>query len=97
MAYFPNSTAGEVLDRQCSDCPLGSGWNDPSQKQLFDDEPEMRPCPVAFVQLEYNYTQVDNNDLRRAMNFLISEDGICQVRKELQDIRNDESATEGRP
>lgn len=25
MAYFPNSTAGDVLDAQCGTCPLGDG------------------------------------------------------------------------
>ena len=82
MAYFANSTEGEILDQQCADCPLGAGWNDPDQTKLFDDEPDMRPCPVAGVQLEFNYTQIKNRGLQPAMNRLIDNDGICQVRNE---------------
>jgi hypothetical protein len=39
------------------------------------------PCPVALVQLEYNYEQLDdgNAKLREAMNLLINEQGICKT------------------
>lgn len=137
MAYFPNSCAGEVLDEQCHDCPLGAGWSgSPDQRRMFADERPMRPCPVAFVQLAHNYTQIrgsgcdrtadfleqmakiappkfverENNigygssetqlktaiewlrsdDFRDAMNLLIDEDGICQVRKLLVEIRDEQ-------
>lgn len=88
MAYFPNATAGDVLDHQCSDCPLGYGWNNPDQKRLFDSEAIPRPCPVALVQLQYNYDQVGIPKLEAAMNCLINKDGICQVRLQLVEIRN---------
>lgn len=95
MAYFPNATAADVLDAQCADCPLGHGWNDRRQGELFDAEREPRPCPVLFVQLEFNYKQLDdgNADLRRAMNALINESGECQVRKQLVAIRRESEAT----
>jgi hypothetical protein len=90
MAYFSNSTEGEILDAQCADCPLGAGWNDPDQKQLFDViEQKMRPCPVAFIQLDFNYDQLAKGQekLRHAMNCLINEKGVCQVREQLLQIR----------
>lgn len=38
------------------------------------------PCPVFLVQMQYNYEQCDNPKLKEAMNILISEDGICNLR-----------------
>lgn len=93
MAYFSNGSEGEILDRQCSDCPLGAGWNDPNQKRLFADEAPMRPCPVAYVQFQFNYKQCEKGQerLREAMNFLINEKGVCQVREQLLQIRSEQS------
>lgn len=67
MAYFPNATAGDILEQQCADCPLGDGIEEES-------------CPILLVQLLYNYDQCDNKKLAEAMNCLINEDGICQMR-----------------
>lgn len=66
MAYFPNGTAGEVLDNQCGECKLS-------------DE---APCPVLFVQMTFNYSQLDdgNKPLREAMDYLVNEDGRCQMK-----------------
>lgn len=89
MAYFANSSE-EVLSEQCADCPLGYGWNDPSQKPLFPVEQTPKPCPVALIQLQYNYEQLGNPCLRAAMNCLVSESGICQVRKLLVEERQRE-------
>ena len=38
------------------------------------------PCPVAWVQLEYNYKQIDNPTLRDAIRSLVSDDGTCQMK-----------------
>jgi hypothetical protein len=67
MAYFPNGTAGEILDNQCCDC-------------LHEDE--WLWCPVYAVQFLFNYDQVGKGQekLRQAINMLVSEDGICKVR-----------------
>jgi hypothetical protein len=89
MAYFPNGTAGEILDAQCADCPLGYGWNDPNQKRLFDVDEVARPCPVAAVQLIYNYDQIGNDNLRKAMSILIDNSGKCQVRQQLLAAKSD--------
>jgi hypothetical protein len=94
MAYFSNGSEGEVFDWQCYDCPLGYGWNEPDQKRLFDDsvkDREPKPCPTALIQLQYNYDQVDNKKLREAMTALVDDDGICQTRKILMQIRQEEA------
>lgn len=68
MAYFPNSSAGAVLTDQCDVCL--HGMND----GLL--------CPIAYVQVEYNYKQLDvgNTDLQAAMNLLIADQGECRMK-----------------
>lgn len=68
MAYFSNSSEGEVLDVQCYDCPLGGGC-----------------CPVLSVQMLYNYDQLEDGQekLREAMELLVDDKGVCQVRKKI--------------
>ena len=68
MAYFSNSSEGEVLDVQCYDCPLGGGC-----------------CPVRSVQMLYNYDQLEDGQekLREAMELLVDDKGVCQVRKKI--------------
>lgn len=98
MGYFPNSCAGEVLDRQCGDCPLGYGWSNPRQRKLFEDPArEPKPCPVAFVQLNYNYDQLKtgNEQLREALGFLIDSNGVCMTRALLVEIREAEQRDAG--
>ena len=53
-----------IVDAQCDMCELDIDM----------------PCPILQVQLEYNYKQVNNPDLKAAMNILINEKGICQMR-----------------
>lgn len=64
MAYFPNSSAGETLDQQCSDCKI----------------PDDAPCPVLLAQMVYNYEQVGNPKLKDCLNTLIDEKGNCQMK-----------------
>ena len=68
MAYFPNGTAGEYLDEQCAEC--------------IHEDPEAG-CPVALIQLEYNYSQHNkgNSSLKKAMGWLINDTGDCQIKK----------------
>lgn len=87
MAYFPNGCSGEVLDEQCHDCPLGHGWHDPAMRDLFEVEREGLPCPTFLIQMHYNYDQHDIPKLKQAMTWLIDDDGICQTRKLLVEIR----------
>lgn len=69
MAYFSNGSEGEILDQQCCDC-------------IVNDD---APCPVLFVQMEFNYDQLKkgNESLQKAMNILIDKKGICQMKKVL--------------
>lgn len=76
MAYFSNSSSGEVLNEQCADCPLGYGWNDPAQQELFDREAVPRPCPVALVQLTYNYKQIRSGGCDATADYLESLQGV---------------------
>ena len=94
MAYFSNSSDGSILDDQCCDCPLGYGWNDPGQRQLFGQEREVKPCPTALVQAMYNYDQLKpgNEQLRAAMATLVDDDGVCKTRKLLVEIRREQHA-----
>lgn len=85
MAYFSNGSEGSILDEQCCDCPLGYGWHDPQQGELFDSTSEDGlPCPTALVQLTFNYDQCKNEKLKKAMTMLVGDDGICQTRKLLK-------------
>ena len=89
MAYFSNGSEGETLEAQCRDCPLGYGWEDPNQSEMFGDVREPRPCPTYAIQGFYNYDQVEkgNEKLRDAMRFLVNDKGECQTRKQLVEIR----------
>lgn len=53
------------------------------------------PCPVFLVQMLHNYDQCDNEKLKAAMNLLIDERGICQVRPQL--LRAGVKAPESNP
>lgn len=72
MAYFANGTEGQILDDQCDRCIHG----------MLDSA----LCPVALVQMTYNYKQLDdgNEDLRTAMQTLINKKGECQMKHAMQ-------------
>lgn len=55
-----------MLDMQCLDCPIGRHGD--------------APCPILWMQLEYNYKQVNNPLAREIMNTLIDEKGNCQMK-----------------
>ncbi len=90
MAQFSNSSE-DVLSEQCADCPLGFGWNNPNQHTLFDAERIPKPCPVAFIQLTYNYDQMKdgNKQLKEAVTYLVDDAGVCQVRELLLEARQE--------
>ena len=45
------------------------------------------PCPVALVQMTFNYDQCDDSEakLRQAMTYLVNDEGTCEVRKQILD------------
>ena len=64
MAYFANSTHGDVLDAQCDMCPLGES---------------LPLCPVKSCScgsIMYNWMTAG---LKEAMSLLVSELGQCMV------------------
>jgi hypothetical protein len=67
MAYFANGSEGATLDDQCCEC-------------ILCDEAHEICCPILAVQMTYNYDQVGNDDLRAAMNLLVSKKGECQLK-----------------
>jgi hypothetical protein len=74
MAYFSNGSEGMYLDDQCAEC-------------IHAREDAL--CPIAAVQLEFNYDQQKkgNGDLKKAMSFLINDDGDCQMLPFIDEIR----------
>lgn len=42
-------------------------------------------CPVFLVQMLHNYDQCGNEKLKAAMNLLINEEGLCQMRQLLME------------
>lgn len=56
------------------------------------------PCPIAWVQLEYNYEACNNPVARKILDFLVNQDGTCamfkQFRKDLEIDPNQEDLFE---
>lgn len=95
MAYFPNGSCGEVLEMQCMDCPLGFGWNNVKQGTLFEDDRQPLPCPVALAQMLFNYDQTKPGaeHLRECLTVLVADDGTCQTRELLVQVREKAAAS----
>lgn len=66
MAYFSNSSAGVNFDQGCMDCPLAD----------HDDF----LCPIAKVQLAYNYEQVGNRAATEILEALVDQEDGCMIR-----------------
>ena len=64
MVYFSNSGEGMWLDEQCCEC-------------IHEDETAL--CPIAEIQLMYNYDQVGNELAEKIMDKLISKGG-CRMK-----------------
>ena len=39
----------------------------------------LKPCPIAWVQMNYNYDAVNNDVATAILNDLVKDDGTCQV------------------
>jgi len=39
------------------------------------------PCPIAMVQMHYNYDAVNNKVARKILNDLVKNDGTCTMKK----------------
>ena len=64
MAYFPNGTAGMVLDEQCDKCLIDHDW----------------PCPILLAQTHYNYDQCDIPKMQELLNMLVDSVGYCMMK-----------------
>ncbi len=42
------------------------------------------PCPIAYVQMTYNYDACNNEVATKILNDLVSEGGLCQMFKEFK-------------
>ena len=62
MAYFSNSSEGDVFVAQCGRCKYGQS-----------------SCPIAFVQMMYNYDAVNNAEATAILDALVKQDGTCTV------------------
>ena len=45
------------------------------------------PCPVAWVQMEYNYEACNNKTARAILDYLVSNNGTCAM-YEMMDKHN---------
>ncbi len=36
-------------------------------------------CPVALIQMQYNYSQFQNADVKQILDWLVKNDGTCTV------------------
>jgi hypothetical protein len=65
MAYFPNGSAGEVLDEQCAEC--------------LPDEP--CPVFLVQMEYNYTQCEDGQEKMRSLLNFLVDKKGTCQMKK----------------
>ena len=47
--------------------------------ECIHEDPEAG-CPVALVQMSFNYDQTDNKKLAEALTMLVNEKGECQMK-----------------
>ena len=57
-----------------------------SEGMCFDDQCArckygQDPCPIALVQMEYNYEACNNETARKILDSLVSNDGTCSMFK----------------
>ena len=43
-----------------------------------------KPCPIAYVQMAYNYPACNNEVARKILDFLVKDDGTCEMFKTFQ-------------
>jgi len=55
-----------------------------SEGECFDDQCSRckygeDPCPIAWVQMEYNYEACNNKTARKILDYLVRNDGVCAM------------------
>jgi len=53
---------------------------------VFDEECStckygQEPCPIALVQIQYNYDTCQNPKLKELLDCLVKQDGTCEMKK----------------
>jgi len=61
-----------------------------SEGAVFDEQCSMckygdRPCPIFWVQIEYNYDACNNETARKILNDLVKDDGTCEMFKQFKE------------
>ena len=46
---------------------------------------DMKPCPIAWVQLEYNYEACNNEVATKILNELVKDNGECAMKKFMEE------------
>ena len=74
MAYYSNSSEGDLFDEQCTEC-------------IHADEEAM--CPVAYIQATYNYDQHGKGQekLKEIMDILVDNKKGCMVKPWIDKLR----------
>jgi len=57
-----------------------------TEGEVFDEQCEKckygkKACPVAWVQIEYNYNAVNNKTATKILNHLVKDNGECSMWK----------------
>lgn len=58
----------------------GEQFESQCDKCIFGKE----PCPIAFIQMEYNYTAASNDTATKILNHLVQDDGTCTMWNQFQ-------------
>ena len=73
MAYFSNSSEGDLFEKECSSCKYG-----------------LEACPIALVQMEYNYDACNNKTATDILEALVKNDGTCIMKSTFsKDLKTD--------
>ena len=61
-----------------------------SEGAVFDEQCSMckygdRPCPIFWVQIEYNYDACNNETARKILDDLVKDDGTCEMFKQFKE------------
>lgn len=48
------------------------------------------PCPIAFIQMEFNYEAVNNKTATKILNYLVKNNGSCAMKQAfIKDFKTD--------
>lgn len=75
MAYFPNGSSGMEFDEGCMDC--------------LHEDPDYG-CPIAFIQMNYNYDQLDdgNEQVKEILDYLVDQKKGCILRDKIMSLKH---------